>query len=78
MCTRMSPNVKMTDWFDSQPIGWAASFGQLEAVIALIECGADTMTPSKANTNAKQDAQREQHQNVVAFLDAYHLQISLS
>ena len=78
LCIRMSPNAKMTDWFDSQPIGWAASFGQLEAMIALIECGADTTTRNKANSDAKRDAQRERHQKVVVFLDAYRHQISLS
>jgi hypothetical protein len=30
-------NCKMTDWFDSEPLGWAASFNQVDAIVALVE-----------------------------------------
>ena len=35
------PNSKMTDCGDEDPVGWAARYGQLGAVVALIQCGAD-------------------------------------
>lgn len=66
------PNVKMTDWFDSEPLGWAASFGQLAAVRALCRGGAyPTRPPNKAGHTPLTDAQRERHQHVVQFLENY-------
>lgn len=35
------PNAQMKDWFSSQPLGWSASMGHLEATIALIQAGAN-------------------------------------
>jgi len=68
----IDPNVKMTDWFDSEPLGWAASFGELKAVIALIETGADPLRPpNKAGNTPRADAVRERHDRVVRFLDEY-------
>jgi hypothetical protein len=69
---RFDANQKMTDWFDSEPLGWAASFGQLDAVRVLIECGADPLRPSNAAGNTPlKDAQREGHAHVVRFLKEY-------
>ena len=50
-------------WEDSEPLGWAASLGQLDAVRALIECGADPLRPAnKAGNTPLSDAKREQHE----------------
>ena len=69
---RFDANQKMTDWCDSEPLGWAASFGQLDAVRALIECGADPLRPPNAAGNTPlKDAQREGHAHVVRFLKEY-------
>mmetsp|Transcript_1551 Transcript_1551/g.5697 ORF Transcript_1551/g.5697 Transcript_1551/m.5697 type:complete len:501 (-) Transcript_1551:839-2341(-) len=66
------PNEKMTSWFDSEPLGWAASLGQLAAVIALIKVGADPSRPAnKAGNTPLSDAQREGHGHVIAFLSSY-------
>jgi len=70
-----NPNVKMTAWYDSEPLGWAASFGQLGAVIALIQLGADALLPpNKAGYTPLTDAQRERHSHVVTFLQEYEKQ----
>jgi len=69
---RFDANAKMTDWYDSEPLGWAASFGQLDAVRALIECGADPLRPPNAAGNTPlRDAEREGHAHVVRFLKEY-------
>ena len=66
------PNEKMTDWFDSEPLGWAASFGQLEAVVELIRHGADPLRPPNlAGNTPLRDAQRECHEPVIRFLKEY-------
>ena len=66
------PNEKMTDWFDSEPLGWAASFGELGAVIELILLGADPLRPmNKAGNTPLCDARRENHTHVVHFLEEY-------
>ena len=58
----MDPNQKMTDWYDSEPLGWAASFNQLSAVICLIYFGADPLLPpNKAYNRPIDDARREKH-----------------
>ena len=72
----IDPNVMMTDWFDSEPLGWAASLGQLKAVIALIEAGADPLRPpNKAGNTPRTDAVRERHDLVVRFLDEYEKRV---
>jgi len=66
------PNEKMGEWFDSEALGWAASFGELDAVRELIICGANPLRPAnKAGETPKSDAQRERHTHVVNFLTAY-------
>jgi len=45
------PNVKMTDWYDSEALGWSASLGQLDATITLIELGADPLRPPNKGGN---------------------------
>ena len=63
------PNQKMTTWFDSEPLGWAASFGQLRAVITLIQCGADPNRPAnKACNRPIDDSRRERYEAVTHFL----------
>lgn len=69
---RYDANAKMTDWYDSEPLGWAASFGQLDAVRVLIECGADPLRPPNAAGNTPlRDAGREGHAHVVRFLKEF-------
>ena len=69
---RFDAYAKMTDWYDSEPLGWAASFGQLDAVRALIECGADPLRPPNAAGNTPlRDAEREGHAHVVRFLKEF-------
>ena len=69
---QVDPNVKMTPWVDSEPLGWAASFGELKAVIALIQAGADPLRPAnKAGFTPLTDAMREKKWRTVRFLNAY-------
>lgn len=65
------PNQKMTDWFDSSPCGWAASFGRVDALISLMLAGGDPFEYNKSGNNAMNDAQREKYQNVINFLNQY-------
>ena len=65
------PDKKMTDWFDSEPVGWAASFGELGALRCLIDLGAYPFTVNKANNDALTDAERERHTKCIKFLKAY-------
>jgi len=72
------PNEKMSEWFDSVPLGWAASFGHLDAVIALIQYGADPQPPmNKAGFTPLTDAQRENHNHVVTFLEEYQRRVGV-
>ena len=41
----------MSDWYDSEPLGWAASFGELPTIIALIRNGADPLRPANKGGN---------------------------
>ena len=61
----------MTDWYDSEPVGWAASFGQLGALRCLIDLGAFPFTVNKAGNTALTDAQRERHEKCIRFLEAF-------
>ena len=65
------PDEKMTDWYDSEPVGWAASFGQLGALRCLIDLGAYPFTLNKAGNTALTDAEREKHKKCVKFLKEY-------
>ena len=66
------PNSKMTAFYDSEPLGWAASHGHLGAVVALIQCGADPLRPAnKAGNTPLTDALREGHAHVATFLKEY-------
>ena len=63
---KINPNQMMTDWYDSEPLGWAASFCQLTAVIELIKYGADPFRPpNKANNTPHDDALRERHEPII-------------
>ena len=61
----------MTDWYDSQAVGWAASFGQLGALRCLVDLGADPMVVNKANNTALTDAKREKHEACIEYMEAY-------
>merc|ERR1719327_474477 len=66
------PNVKMTDWFDSEPLGWAASFGQCKAIEALCAAGADPSRPANlAGNTPLSDAQREGHKKAIELIKEY-------
>ena len=66
------PNVKMSDWFDSEPLGWAASFGQCKAIKALCSHGADPGRPANlAGHTPLSDAQREGRTKAIALLNEY-------
>jgi len=68
----VDPNIKMTTKFNSEPLSWAASFGQLGAIIALIKAGADPfLPPNQAGFDTRKDAVRERHHHVINFLDEY-------
>merc|ERR1719231_702722 len=66
------PNCKMTIWFDSEPLGWAASFGQCRAIEALVAAGADPRRPANlAGNTPLADAQREGHSKAVELIKSY-------
>merc|ERR1719164_404516 len=66
------PNVKMSIWFDSEPLGWAASFGQCKAIEALCARGADPRRPANTAGNTPlADAQREGHSKAVKLINEY-------
>jgi hypothetical protein len=59
----------MPTWHNSEPLSWAASFGQLGAVQALVVSKADpNRSPNQAGFTPLQDAEREQHSDVSFFL----------
>lgn len=65
-------NEQMMPWYNSEPLGWAASLGHLNAVIALIECGADPQRPPNlAGFTPLMDALRENHMHIAKFLIQY-------
>ena len=66
-----SPRSKNLLWWCSEPIGWAASFGQLHTVMALVANGADPHAKNGASQNAFTDAEREKHMHVVKWLKAW-------
>lgn len=73
----MDPNQKLTDWHDSEPLGWSASFGNLAATIKLIQLGADPLRPmNKSGFTPLTDAKREKYDAVIKFLEAYELRAS--
>merc|ERR1719355_94497 len=69
---RRDPNVKMDCWFDSEPLGWAASFGQCGAIEALCAAGADPRRPANlAGNTPLKDAQREGHSKAINLINEY-------
>ena len=70
-CTPCDPNGKQPLWFCAEPIGYAASFGQLHTVMELVKNGANPHRRNGAGQNAWSDARRERHQHVVDWLDAW-------
>ena len=66
------PNEKMTPWYNSEPLGWAASFNQLDCIIALIESGADPRRPKNdAGFTPMGDANREKHSAAAEMLETF-------
>ena len=66
----VDPNLRMADWNDSGPTQVAAYNGQLEAVVVLVQAGADAFAPKNAaGQSAKSDAIRKRHYDVTAFLE---------
>ena len=66
------PNVKMNCWFDAEPLGWAASFGQCKAIEALCAAGADPRRPANlAGNTPLKDAQREGHKKAIKLIEEY-------
>lgn len=70
-CTPCNPNVKNPLWFCSEPLGWAASHGQLHTVMELVRNGANPETVNMAGFNAFTDAERERHHHVVNWLNEW-------
>jgi len=70
-CLPCSPNAKNPLWCCSEPLGWAASHGQLHTVMALVGNGADPRSLNAAGYNAVTDAEREKHAHVVEWLRAW-------
>jgi hypothetical protein len=58
-------------WCFSQAQGWAASHGQLHTLMVLAKNGADIEKYNAAGNNARTDAEREQHQHVVQWIDRW-------
>uniref|UniRef100_A0A7S0JLX5 Uncharacterized protein n=1 Tax=Calcidiscus leptoporus TaxID=127549 RepID=A0A7S0JLX5_9EUKA len=70
-CCPCSPNSMNPLWCCAQPLGWAASFGQLHTVMSLVANGAKPHTRNLAGENAFSDAKRERHVHVVEWLEAW-------
>lgn len=70
-CSPCDPNAMQPLWFCAQPVGWAASFGQLHVVMSLVKNGASPRRVNGAGENAWSDARRERHQHVVEWLDQW-------
>lgn len=70
-CVPCNPNVKNPLWFCSEPLGWAASHGQLHTVMALVGNGANPDTKNLSGNNTFTDAERERHSHVIDWLNAW-------
>jgi len=70
-CSPCDPNSKNPLWFCSEPIGWAASFGQLHTVMVLCKNGANPNRKNLSGNNAFTDAARERHSHVTEWLNAW-------
>ena len=66
-----SPRSKNPLWCCAEPIGWAASHGQLHTVMALVGNGADPRAKNASGNNAFDDAKREKHTHVIQWLTAW-------
>ena len=70
-CTPCDPNGKMPLWFCSEPLGWAASHGQLHTVMVLAKNGGDPRRYNWSGNNCWTDALREHHEHVLQWLDEW-------
>ena len=66
-----SPRSVNPLWCCGEPIGWAASYGQLHTVMALVANGADPRAKNGASRNAFDDAGENKHTHVVEWLKAW-------
>eukprot|EP00964_Phaeocystis_antarctica_P055631 scaffold32732_cov69-Phaeocystis_antarctica.AAC.1 len=66
-----SPRSVNPLWCCGEPIGWAASHGQLHTVMALVANGADPRAKNGASRNAFDDAGENKHTHVVEWLKAW-------
>ena len=73
-CSPCDPSGKMPLWFCSEPLGWAASHGQLHTVMSLVEHGANPYTMNGSGNNAFTDAERERHTHVTRWLNEWKAQ----
>ena len=68
--------MRMESWWETEPLSWAASHGQLSALVRLIQLGADPLRPpDTAGETPYSYALREGHDQVSAFLDEYRTRI---
>ena len=69
------PTVGVPHWFNSQATGWAASFGQLHAVMSLVSAsnGAELNTKNLAGENSLTDSIREKHHHVTDWIHSYNV-----
>jgi hypothetical protein len=70
-CFPCSANSKNPLWCCGEPLGWAASMGQLHTVMALVANGAEPNTKNTTDNNAYTDAARERHQHVINWLQEW-------
>ena len=71
------PNQRMSSWFNSYPLGWAATFGQLRACVELVKLGADPFLFNQAGKNAVIDAKVKNFTAIVHFFEEYRKVIML-
>lgn len=72
----LNPNQQCEPINNSKPLGWAAHFGHLGAVITLIELGADPFPPpNKKGMTPKLTALREKHSHILLFFTDFEIRI---
>lgn len=70
------PNTRMESWWETEPLSWAASHGQLGALVRLIQMGADPLRPpDTAGETPYSYALRDGHAQVSALLDEFRTRI---
>eukprot|EP00606_Chrysophyceae_sp_TOSAG23-5_P000711 GSChrysophyteH2.ASY1.ANO1.51.1 assembled CDS len=69
------PTVGVPQWFNSQAAGWAASFGQLQSVMALVKAsgGAELNRKNAADESPLTDSVREKAHHVTDWIHTYNV-----